>query len=188
MAPLDMLILPEYLGIYRKCISCPVKSFQLFILYLITYHHIRHECDSQLIYSKLFQDFLAACFHHSDGDVFFHAVIDSLLGASSLGDIGTLFPDTDPNYKGISSAFLLEDVVKRLDLKGFQIVNIDTIIIAEEPKLYKYKREIAQNTALICEIDENHIGVKAKTNEKMGFLGRGEGIAVMSSALLKKIV
>ena len=125
---------------------------------------------------------------HSDGDVFFHAVIDSLLGASAMGDIGTLFPDTDPDYKGISSAFLLEDVVKRLNLKGFQIVNIDTIIIAEEPKLYKYKREIAQNTALICEIDENHIGVKAKTNEKMGFLGRGEGIAVMSSALLKKII
>lgn len=123
---------------------------------------------------------------HSDGDVFFHAVIDSLLGASAMGDIGTLFPDTDPDYKGISSAFLLEDVVKRLNLKGFQIVNIDTIIIAEEPKLYKYKKEIAQNTALICEIDENHIGVKAKTNEKMGFLGRGEGIAVMSSALLKR--
>ncbi|MBR0518380.1 2-C-methyl-D-erythritol 2,4-cyclodiphosphate synthase [bacterium] len=123
---------------------------------------------------------------HSDGDVFFHAIIDSLLGASSMGDIGTLFPDTDPSYKGISSSVLLEDVVKRLHSKGFQIVNIDTVIIAEEPKLFPYKREIAKNTALICGIDENHVGVKAKTNEKMGFLGRGEGIAVMSSALLKR--
>lgn len=108
---------------------------------------------------------------HSDGDVLIHAIIDSILGASGLKDIGTLFPDTDPKYKDISSLLLLNN------FKKHKIVYIDAVIIAEAPKLTLYIDAMKQNIANALNIETNRVNIKAKTNEKMGFIGRGEGIA-----------
>ncbi|MBR5535189.1 MAG: 2-C-methyl-D-erythritol 2,4-cyclodiphosphate synthase [Clostridia bacterium] len=121
---------------------------------------------------------------HSDADALIHAVIDALLGAAGLGDIGTLFPDTDMKYKDISSLVLLEEAGKRIKEKGFEIVNIDTIIIAQKPKMAPYKALMAQRMAETLKIDPSQINVKAKTNEKMGFTGREEGIETRAVALL----
>lgn len=122
---------------------------------------------------------------HSDGDALIHSIIDALLGAAALGDIGEHFPDTDSRFKNIDSTILLENVVDLLNKKNFAIVNIDTSILLENPKLINYKSKIKKNLAAICQIDENQINIKAKTNEKMGFIGRSEGIACYSVCELK---
>jgi 2-C-methyl-D-erythritol 4-phosphate cytidylyltransferase/2-C-methyl-D-erythritol 2,4-cyclodiphosphate synthase len=119
---------------------------------------------------------------HSDGDVVIHSLIDALLGAAGFGDIGEFFPDTDEKYKNISSVKLLENVKNTLTQTGFEIINADISIIAEKPKLQKYKTSIQRNLSNILNATVN---VKATTNEKMGFTGRGEGIAVISTATLK---
>lgn len=121
---------------------------------------------------------------HSDADALVHAVIDALLGAAGLGDIGTLFPDTDMKYKDISSLVLLEEAGKRVKEAGFKIGNIDTIIIAQKPKMAPYKLIMAETMAKTLGIDPSQINVKAKTNEKMGFTGREEGIETRAVALL----
>lgn len=121
---------------------------------------------------------------HSDADALVHAVIDALLGAAGEGDIGTLFPDTDSKYKDISSLVLLKEAGRRIKEKGFEIVNIDTIIIAQKPKMAPYKALMAEKMAEVLEIDPSQINVKAKTNEKMGFTGREEGIETRAVALL----
>ncbi len=123
---------------------------------------------------------------HSDADALIHAVIDALLGAAGEGDIGTLFPDTDMKYKDISSMVLLEEAGRRVSQKGFTIENIDTIIIAQKPKMAPYKEKMAQTMASALNIDSDRINVKAKTNEKMGFTGREEGIETRAVALLTK--
>ena len=121
---------------------------------------------------------------HSDADALIHAVIDAVLGAAGLGDIGTLFPDTDAKYKDISSLVLLEEAGRRVREEGFEIVNIDTIIIAQKPKMAPYKALMAQKMAEVLQIDASRINVKAKTNENMGFTGREEGIETRAVALL----
>ena len=122
---------------------------------------------------------------HSDGDVLTHSIIDSLLGACSHScDIGELFPDNNINYKNINSLELLAKTVKILKNKNFFILNIDNIIICESPKLSAYKTEIKNNLAQVLEIEAEKIGLKAKTAEKLGALGRQEGIAVFSTCLL----
>lgn len=113
---------------------------------------------------------------HSDGDVLIHAIIDSLLGAMGEKDIGSFFPDTDMKYKNISSRILLEKVVEILDKKNMKIVNIDTIIVAERPKLSQYIDKITLRLAEILEIDESMISVKATTNERIGDIGDGKAI------------
>ncbi len=123
---------------------------------------------------------------HSDADVLVHAICDALLGALAEGDIGELFPDTDPKYQGISSSELLKTVVGLAREKGYQIVNLDTIIIAEEPKLSPFKNKIRENLSKIMDIDKGCVGVKAKTNEGLGELGRKEGIASFATVLIKK--
>lgn len=123
---------------------------------------------------------------HSDADVLIHAVIDSLLGAAGIGDIGELFPDSDPAYKGISSIKLLEHTVKRISSEGWVIENVDTTVICETPKISKYKAEMRKVLSGTMNIPEDCMMVKGKTTEKLGFTGRGEGIAVMSSALLSR--
>ena len=123
---------------------------------------------------------------HSDADALIHAVIDALLGAAGEGDIGTLFPDTDMKYKDISSMVLLEEAGRRVYQKGFAIENIDTVIIAQKPKMAPYKEKMAQTMASALKIDSDRINVKAKTNEKMGFTGREEGIETRAVALLTK--
>lgn len=121
---------------------------------------------------------------HSDADALVHAVIDAILGAAGMGDIGTLFPDTDMKYKDISSLVLLEEAGRRVREAGYEIVNIDTIIIAQQPKMAPYKLLMAQTMAKVLNIDPSQINVKAKTNEKMGFTGREEGIETRAVALI----
>lgn len=121
---------------------------------------------------------------HSDADVLIHAVIDSLLGAASLGDIGTHFPDTDEKYKGISSMKLLSHTAELIEKAGYKIGNIDTTLIAQAPKMAPYIKEMEENLAKALGIDKSQVSVKAKSNEKMGFTGRGEGIEARAVSLI----
>ncbi len=122
---------------------------------------------------------------HSDGDVLIHSVIDALLGACGAGDIGEFFPDTDPVYKGADSKKLLEEIVTFIYNVGYEIVNVDLTIIAQQPKINPYKLTIKQSMAKLLGIEPQFINIKATTAEKLGFLGRREGVAVQSSATLK---
>ncbi|GAA0860024.1 MULTISPECIES: 2-C-methyl-D-erythritol 2,4-cyclodiphosphate synthase [Clostridium] len=121
---------------------------------------------------------------HSDADVLIHAIMDSLLGASALGDIGKHFPDTDPKYKGISSVKLLEEVGKLLYKNNFTIGNIDATIIAEKPKMAPHIMEMRNNIAKALKIDVNRINVKATTEEGLGFTGEKLGISSQAICLL----
>ncbi len=123
---------------------------------------------------------------HSDGDVGLHAVIDALLGASGMGDIGTLFPDTEPRFKDADSKELLVIVKEQLEEKRWQIINIDLIIHAEEPRLEPVKPQIKRCIASLLGIDFTAVNVKAKTNEGLGDIGAGEAIAATAIALLKR--
>jgi len=123
---------------------------------------------------------------HSDGDVALHAIIDALLGAACMTDIGTLFPDTDPQFKNIDSKALLLNVKERLEEKRWVIVNVDLIIHAEEPKLMPVKGQIKRCIASLLGIDFNAVNVKAKTNEGFGDIGAGDAIAATATALLKR--
>lgn len=123
---------------------------------------------------------------HSDGDVLLHALCDALLGAAALGDIGRHFPDTDPRYKGIDSRELLRHVVSLLADKGFQIGNADTTIIAQAPKMSPHIQAMQKNIAMDLNIDIDQVNIKATTTEKLGFAGRGEGIAVHAVVLIEK--
>lgn len=114
---------------------------------------------------------------HSDGDALIHALVDALLGAAGLGDIGELFPDTDPKNKDADSEIFLREALRLLIAENFKIVNIDATIVLEKPKLSPYKDEIRKNIAEICSLDSKRVNIKAKTNEKLGFTGRSEGIA-----------
>lgn len=123
---------------------------------------------------------------HSDADVLLHAIMDSLLGASALGDIGKHFPDTDPKYKGISSIALLKEVGKLLYKNGYKISNIDSTIIAQKPKMAPHIQLMRKNIANALNIDIDQINVKATTEEGLGFTGEGLGISSQSICLLYK--
>ena len=114
---------------------------------------------------------------HSDADVLIHAIMDALLGAAALGDIGQHFPDTDPAYEGISSVKLLEHVAALLDEKGYGVGNIDAVIIAQKPKMAPHIPQMRANIARALHMDEECLNIKATTEEKLGFTGREEGIA-----------
>lgn len=122
---------------------------------------------------------------HSDGDVLIHSIIDALLGACGAGDIGEFFPDTDNAYKNIDSKVLLEEIVRFIYNVGYEIVNVDLTIIAQKPKINPYKQEIKSLLAQMLYIDKQFVNIKATTAEKLGFIGRSEGIAVKSVATLK---
>ncbi|NNL78575.1 MAG: 2-C-methyl-D-erythritol 2,4-cyclodiphosphate synthase [Desulfobacterales bacterium] len=121
---------------------------------------------------------------HSDADVLVHAVCDALLGATGLGDIGLHFPDTDPQYKDISSLILLAEVNEMVRNKGFKIQNIDTIVFAEAPNITPYRKTMQQNLASSVEVDPDCINIKATTTEGLGMVGKGEGIGAMSIILI----
>lgn len=123
---------------------------------------------------------------HSDADVLLHAIMDSLLGASALGDIGKHFPDTDPKYKGISSIALLKEVGKLLYENGYKLSNIDSTIIAQKPKMAPHIQLMRKNIANALNIDIDQINVKATTEEGLGFTGEGLGISSQSICLLYK--
>ena len=122
---------------------------------------------------------------HSDGDVALHALTDAILGAAGLGDIGELFPDTDAKFKDISSIYLLEEAYKRVQSVGLVLTNADITIMAQKPKLSKLKSKMEANIAQALNLSQSRINVKATTTERLGFVGRCEGIAVMASASLK---
>ena len=122
---------------------------------------------------------------HSDADVLSHAIGDALLGSLALGDLGKHFPDTDKKYKNISSLKLLSHIGKKISKRKAEIVNIDSIIVAEMPKLSKYINEMRQNLADTLKISKDKISVKATTTEKMGFVGKGEGMAAYAVVSIK---
>ena len=124
---------------------------------------------------------------HSDADVLTHAVMDALLGAAALGDIGRLFPDTDAAYAGISSILLLERVAERLREAGYAVVNLDATVLAQAPKLAPYRERMRENLAHVLALDASRVSVKATTEEGLGFTGEGLGIAAHAVALLEKI-
>jgi len=122
---------------------------------------------------------------HSDADVLVHAIMDAILGACGLGDIGIHFPDSDMEYRDISSLTLLGEVRKKMEAEGFEIENIDTVLILQEPKVSKYFGKMEENIADTLKIDISQINLKATTTEHLGFCGRGEGIAAQAITLLK---
>ena len=124
---------------------------------------------------------------HSDADVLVHAVMDALLGAAALGDIGQHFPDSDERYKGISSIALLKEVGKILQENGYMIENIDSSVIAQRPKLLPYRPQMAENIAAALGIEKEQVSVKATTEEGLGFTGTGEGISAQAIALLSSV-
>lgn len=123
---------------------------------------------------------------HSDADVLIHAVMDALLGAAALGDIGKHFPDTDPAYKGISSVTLLSHVMELLNSRGFSVGNVDAVIIAQKPKMAPYIAQMKHNLAKAMGVEESRVNIKATTEEGLGFTGRGEGIASQAVCLLNE--
>ncbi|MDR2643405.1 MAG: 2-C-methyl-D-erythritol 2,4-cyclodiphosphate synthase [Planctomycetaceae bacterium] len=123
---------------------------------------------------------------HSDADVLLHAISDALLGASGLGDIGEMFPDTDPQNHNLDSAIILQSICTKIYAEGWNIVNIDTIIFAEKPKLSPYKEQIRNRIAEITSIQPSQVNVKAKTGEQIGIIGQEEAIAAECIVLLQK--
>mgnify|MGYP004579118569 CR=1 FL=1 len=124
---------------------------------------------------------------HSDADVAIHALCDAILGAAALGDIGRHFPDTDMKYKGINSMIILKKVNDMLTDKGYEISNIDSIIVAQKPKCMPYIMQMRENVSNCLGLNISQINIKATTTEALGFEGRGEGISAYSSALINEI-
>ena len=142
---------------------------------------------SKLILSGVEIPYEQGLLGHSDADVIVHAIMDALLGAAALGDIGQHFPDTDPEYEGISSILLLEKVAQLLKENHYSVGNIDAVIIAQRPKMMPYLEQMRKNTAAALGIEEGRVSIKATTEEGLGFTGRGEGIAAQAVCLLEQV-
>ena len=167
-----------------KNLSCFKKpSTDMFVGNGIDIHQFEFNKQMALGGVKITSDFGFKA--HSDGDVLIHSVIDSLLGACGAGDIGEFFPDTDPQYANADSKILLAFIVKFINNVGYKIVNIDLTILAQKPKITPYKKIIQSTMAELLHIEKSKINIKATTAEKMGFVGREEGIVVLSSATMK---
>lgn len=121
---------------------------------------------------------------HSDADVLVHAVMDAILGAAAMGDIGKHFPDTDPKYAGADSMFLLKEVVGLVEQQGYQISNLDCTVIAQQPKLKDFIPQMRERIADICKVEPDQVNVKATTEEKLGFTGTGEGMSAHCVCLI----
>lgn len=143
--------------------------------------------DRKLILGGVEIPFERGLLGHSDADVLLHAISDALLGAVALGDIGKHFPDTDPRYAGADSMLLLKEVVRLVRNEGYQVGNLDATILCQRPKLAGFIAAMRENIAACCEIPISDVSVKATTEEKLGFTGSGEGIAVHAVALLEHI-
>lgn len=142
--------------------------------------------DRKLILGGVYIPYEKGLLGHSDADVLLHAIMDALLGAAALGDIGKHFPDTDPAYKGISSVELLKHVGGLLDEHGYKIGNIDATIIAQRPKMAPHIQAMRENTAKALNIDVDQINIKATTEEGLGFTGEGLGIASNAICMIEK--
>ncbi|MFW6139979.1 MAG: 2-C-methyl-D-erythritol 2,4-cyclodiphosphate synthase [Acidobacteriota bacterium] len=123
---------------------------------------------------------------HSDGDCLIHALSDAFLGALGKGDLGTFFPDTDPKYKDISSRIILKNVMEKIRIQGYKILNVDSIIIAEEPRMEPHIPEMKKVLCPILGVHSDDLGIKAKTHERMGEIGKGKAMAAWAAAVLKK--
>jgi len=139
----------------------------------------------KLILAGVAVDYPLGLVGHSDADVVCHALVDALLGAAGLGDIGMHFPDTDPTYRDASSIQMLETISNAVYDMGFRIVNIDVTIFAQEPKIGPYRADMVGNLAAATRVEPERVNVKAKTAEGLGFLGRVEGIAAAAAVLLE---
>ena len=124
---------------------------------------------------------------HSDGDVLIHSLIDAILGAIGKGDIGDYFPDTDPKWKNVDSTLLLKEVIKMVEEGKYYIVNIDLTIVCEKPKISPFKSQLRESVANLCKINPERVNIKATTNEKRGFIGREEGIVVLSICQIESL-
>ena len=124
---------------------------------------------------------------HSDADVLLHAICDALLGAIADGDIGSHFPDTDPQYKDIRSTLLLNNVATRVRKKGFRILNVDSTLVAQKPRVADFIPKMVKEIARLLEVDTDRVNVKAKTTEGLGFAGREEGIAAYAVAMVEEV-
>jgi 2-C-methyl-D-erythritol 2,4-cyclodiphosphate synthase len=124
---------------------------------------------------------------HSDGDVVFHALVDALLGAAALGDIGEWFPDTDARWKGASSTQFVEHTIGLLASHGLRVVNIDATLVLESPKISAFKQEMRENISRACQLPVQRVSVKATTSERIGFVGRGEGVEATVIVLIGTI-
>ncbi len=164
-----------------ECLKPPLKDS--FTGYGFDVHPFCKDKDMYLCGVKIESEFGFKA--HSDGDVAIHALIDSLLAAAAAGDIGELFPDNDDRYKDIDSKILLKNCVNFIKSVGFEIINTDITIIAQKPKLLKYKDMMREKISSLLEIDKSRVNIKATTTEKLGFIGREEGVAVSAVSTLK---
>lgn len=139
--------------------------------------HRLAEGESLVLAGVVFENAKLGTVAHSDGDVLLHAIMDALLGSLALGDIGEHFPDTDQNYRGISSLELLRQVREMISLNGGQIVNIDSMVVLEAPRLRPHVETMRKNIASALEIGIERVSIKATTNERLGYIGREEGTA-----------
>lgn len=142
--------------------------------------------DRKLMLGGVHIPYSAGLVGNSDGDVAIHAIIDALLGAAAMGDIGTFFPDSSPNFKDADSKELLAIIKEKLQEKLWEVVNVDVIIHAEEPKLESFKGQIKRTIAGLLDIDFAAVNIKAKTNEGLGEIGKGQAIAATTTALLRR--
>ncbi len=150
----------------------------------IGYDSHRFASDRPLILGGVTIPHSAGLTGHSDADAVAHAVADAMLGAAALGDIGRLFPDTDPTYQGADSMMLLAAVRDRLRVNGWRLQQVDVTVVAEAPKLAPHVAAMQARLADVLDVTADSVSIKAKTNERMGFIGRGEGIAVMAVATI----
>ena len=141
--------------------------------------------NRKLILGGVLIDFHLGLKGHSDADVLIHAIMDALLGASGMGDIGQHFPDTDSAFKNAKSRDLLTEVIGLVKSKKFKIINIDATIICQSPRLSEFIPKMIENIAVDCKCEESQVNIKATTTEMMGFIGRSEGIAAQCSCLIE---
>ena len=139
----------------------------------------------KLILGGVLIDFHLGLKGHSDADVLIHAIMDAILGASGMGDIGQHFPDSDLTFKNAKSRDLLADVIRLVESKKFKIINIDATIICQSPKLSEFIPKMTENIAVDCKCESSQVNIKATTTEMMGFIGRSEGIAAQCSCLIE---
>lgn len=139
----------------------------------------------KLILGGVLIDFHLGLKGHSDADVLIHAIMDAILGASGMGDIGQHFPDSDLTFKNAKSRDLLTDVISLVESKKFKIINIDATIICQSPKLSEFIPQMIENIAVDCKCESSQVNIKATTTEMMGFIGRSEGIAAQCSCLIE---
>ena len=141
--------------------------------------------NKKLIIGGVTIDFDLGLLGHSDADVLIHAIMDALLGAAGLGDIGQHFPDSDSNFKNIDSRDLLKKVIELIQSNNFKVVNIDSTVICQAPKLSKYIPLMIENISLDCGCDKSQVNIKATTSDTLGFVGRSEGIAAQAICLIE---